>query len=96
MEKSGLVCSTWKNRAEMRGGILSPGTAAQLHCLLSFNFHFRKSIWVKFCQRTVSPTLFITLCPALWETSSQHEVQVEEAEGCSASPGFPETPWLGE
>lgn len=87
--KSGSACSTWKNRAEMRDGVLPPGTAAQLRCFISFNFHFRKSTWLKFCQRTVSPTL----CPAVWEeTPSQHGIWAEEADRCSASPGFPGTP----
>lgn len=37
-----------------------------------------------------------TVCPALWEkTPSQHVVWMEEAERCSASPGFPGTPGRG-
>lgn len=96
-----MVCSAWKNRAEIRGGVLPLGRAAQLPCLLSFNFHLQKSTWLKFYQRKASPCsaglVVATLCPALWEeTPFQHGVWVEEAEGRSASPGFPGTQQLGK
>lgn len=66
-----------------------------------FIFTFRKVL--KFGQRKASPcsadkgwslppsALFCGRRPP-----SQHGLWVEEAEGCSASPGFPGTPWLGK